>query len=41
MEDNMRTDSDQPHMVTSGARGNWMQFRQIAGMRGLVSEPEG
>ena len=28
-------------MVTSGARGNWMQLRQIAGMRGLVSNPKG
>lgn len=28
-------------MVTSGARGNWMQVRQIAGIRGLVSNPKG
>jgi DNA-directed RNA polymerase subunit beta' len=28
-------------MVTSGARGNWMQVRQIAGMRGLVANPKG
>ena len=28
-------------MVSSGARGNWMQVRQIAGMRGLVSNPKG
>ena len=28
-------------MVSSGARGNWMQMRQIAGMRGLVSNPKG
>ena len=28
-------------MVDSGARGNWMQVRQIAGMRGLVSNPKG
>ena len=28
-------------MVGSGARGNWMQVRQIAGMRGLVSNPKG
>ena len=27
-------------MVTS-ARGNWMQVRQIAGIRGLVSNPKG
>ena len=28
-------------MVTSGARGNMTQMRQIAGMRGLVSNPRG
>lgn len=28
-------------MVTSGARGNWMQIRQVAGMRGLVADPKG
>ena len=28
-------------MVTSGARGNWMQIRQVAGMRGLVADPNG
>jgi DNA-directed RNA polymerase subunit beta' len=28
-------------MVHSGARGNWMQIRQIAGMRGLVNNPKG
>ena len=28
-------------MVTSGARGNWLQVRNIAGMRGLVSNPKG
>ena len=28
-------------MVSSGARGNWMQMRQIAGMRGLVANPKG
>ncbi len=28
-------------MVDSGARGNWMQVRQIAGMRGLVANPKG
>jgi DNA-directed RNA polymerase subunit beta' len=28
-------------MVNSGARGNLMQVRQIAGMRGLVSNPKG
>ncbi|HET9500413.1 MAG TPA: DNA-directed RNA polymerase subunit beta' [Marmoricola sp.] len=28
-------------MVNSGARGNWMQVRQIAAMRGLVANPKG
>jgi len=28
-------------IVGSGARGNWMQVRQIAGMRGLVANPKG
>ncbi|GAA1051199.1 DNA-directed RNA polymerase subunit beta' [Arthrobacter russicus] len=28
-------------MVSSGARGNWMQVRQIAGIRGLVANPKG
>ncbi|EEH64655.1 DNA-directed RNA polymerase, beta' subunit [Gleimia coleocanis DSM 15436] len=27
-------------MVSSGARGNWDQIRQVAGMRGLVSDPK-
>jgi DNA-directed RNA polymerase subunit beta' len=28
-------------MVTSGARGNWLQVGNIAGMRGLVANPKG
>ncbi|PSK99179.1 DNA-directed RNA polymerase subunit beta' [Haloactinopolyspora alba] len=28
-------------MVASGARGNWMQIRQLSGMRGLVANPKG
>src|SRR5688500_767172 len=28
-------------MVSSGARGNTLQIRQIAGMRGLVTNPRG
>ncbi|WP_044493856.1 DNA-directed RNA polymerase subunit beta' [Nesterenkonia massiliensis] len=28
-------------MVSSGARGNWHQVRQIAGIRGLVTNPKG
>ncbi|MCU1425606.1 MAG: rpoC, partial [Microbacteriaceae bacterium] len=41
MEDNMPANNTINRMVTSGARGNWMQVRQIAGMRGLVSYPKG
>ncbi len=41
MEDNMPVGNTINRMVTSGARGNWMQVRQIAGMRGLVSNPKG
>jgi DNA-directed RNA polymerase subunit beta' len=41
MQDNMPADNNINRMVTSGARGNWMQVRQIAGMRGLVSNPKG
>ncbi len=41
MEDNMPENNNINRMVTSGARGNWMQVRQIAGMRGLVSDPKG
>ena len=28
-------------MVSSGARGNWNQISQVAGMRGLVTDPKG
>ncbi|MWB99583.1 DNA-directed RNA polymerase subunit beta' [Agromyces seonyuensis] len=28
-------------MVSSGARGNWLQVRNISGMRGLVNNPKG
>ncbi len=41
MQDNMPVDNNINRMVSSGARGNWMQVRQIAGMRGLVSNPKG
>jgi DNA-directed RNA polymerase subunit beta' len=41
MEDNLPDDNNINRMVSSGARGNWMQVRQIAGMRGLVSNPKG
>ncbi len=41
MQGNFATDNNINRMVSSGARGNWMQVRQIAGMRGLVSNPKG
>jgi DNA-directed RNA polymerase subunit beta' len=41
MEDNLPESNNINRMVSSGARGNWMQVRQIAGMRGLVSNPKG
>ncbi|MFV0463841.1 MAG: DNA-directed RNA polymerase subunit beta', partial [Nostocoides sp.] len=41
MENNIPRDNTIYRMVSSGARGNWMQLRQIAGMRGLVSNPKG
>ena len=43
MEVTMKADPFNPieMMVRSGARGNIMQVRQIAGMRGLVANPKG
>ncbi|MDR1033783.1 MAG: DNA-directed RNA polymerase subunit beta' [Bifidobacteriaceae bacterium] len=41
MRKNFKEDNTILQMVTSGARGNWMQVRQIAGMRGLVANPKG
>ncbi|NNF53127.1 MAG: DNA-directed RNA polymerase subunit beta' [Acidimicrobiales bacterium] len=43
MEVNLKANQFNPieMMVTSGARGNIMQIRQIAGMRGLVANPRG
>ncbi|WP_166352154.1 DNA-directed RNA polymerase subunit beta' [Phytoactinopolyspora limicola] len=35
------SDNSIHRMVHSGARGNWMQIRQLAGMRGLVANPKG
>ena len=39
MQENFPTDNTINRMVTSGARGNWLQVRNIAGMRGLVNNP--
>jgi DNA-directed RNA polymerase subunit beta' len=41
MEDDFPRANPVYMMVHSGARGNWMQVRQIAGMRGLVANPRG
>ncbi|MEO6627113.1 MAG: DNA-directed RNA polymerase subunit beta', partial [Aquihabitans sp.] len=43
MEVNLKAEQFNPieMMVGSGARGNMMQVRQIAGMRGLVANPRG
>ena len=41
MRDNFPERNNINRMVSSGARGNWMQVRQIAGMRGLVADPKG
>ena len=41
MEDNFPRTNPVWMMVYSGARGNMMQIRQIAGMRGLVANPKG
>ncbi|KQQ10222.1 MULTISPECIES: DNA-directed RNA polymerase subunit beta' [unclassified Rathayibacter] len=41
MRANFPTDNTINRMVTSGARGNWLQVRNIAGMRGLVNNPKG
>jgi DNA-directed RNA polymerase subunit beta' len=41
MEDNFPRVNPVWMMVYSGARGNMMQIRQIAGMRGLVANPKG
>ncbi|MGO1736657.1 MAG: DNA-directed RNA polymerase subunit beta', partial [Leucobacter sp.] len=38
---NFPADNSIFRMVSSGARGNWLQIRNIAGMRGLVSDPSG
>ncbi|PFG34031.1 DNA-directed RNA polymerase subunit beta' [Sanguibacter antarcticus] len=41
MQENFPVRNTVYRMVGSGARGNWMQVRQIAGMRGLVANPKG
>ncbi|MBM9433802.1 DNA-directed RNA polymerase subunit beta' [Flaviflexus equikiangi] len=41
MRNNFTERNSVNRMVTSGARGNWTQVRQLAGMRGLVANPKG
>ena len=41
MQGNFPTQNPIFRMVSSGARGNWFQLRQIAGMRGLMANPKG
>ncbi|MEO8528012.1 MAG: DNA-directed RNA polymerase subunit beta', partial [Pseudolysinimonas sp.] len=41
MQDAFPKDNNIYRMVSSGARGNWLQVRNIAGIRGLVSNPKG
>jgi DNA-directed RNA polymerase subunit beta' len=41
MQENFPPTNPVHMMVDSGARGNFMQVRQIAGMRGLVANPKG
>jgi DNA-directed RNA polymerase subunit beta' len=41
MRANFPKDNTINRMVSSGARGNWLQVRNIAGMRGLVNNPKG
>src|SRR5690606_13621629 len=41
MKANFPLDNTINRMVSSGARGNWLQIRNIAGMRGLVNNPKG
>ncbi|WP_343318433.1 DNA-directed RNA polymerase subunit beta' [Arthrobacter sp. TMP15] len=41
MRDSFAASNTINRMVSSGARGNWMQVRQIAGIRGLVANPKG
>lgn len=41
MRKNLTKSNTINRMVSSGARGNWLQVRQIAGIRGLVANPKG
>src|SRR5699024_1871075 len=41
MRTNIPEENSVLRLVESGASGNWMQVRQLAGMRGLVTNPKG
>ncbi|MGO1840024.1 MAG: DNA-directed RNA polymerase subunit beta' [Candidatus Microbacterium stercoravium] len=41
MKDSFPKDNSIYRMVSSGARGNWLQIRNIAAIRGLVNNPKG
>ncbi len=41
MRTNFPEENSVLRLVDSGASGNWMQVRQLAGMRGLVTNPKG
>ncbi|MGO2660175.1 MAG: DNA-directed RNA polymerase subunit beta' [Mycetocola reblochoni] len=41
MRANFPADNTINRMVSSGARGNWLQIRNIAGIRGLVNDTKG
>lgn len=41
LQSNLQKDNSVYMMATSGARGNFQQIRQLAGMRGLMADPQG
>ncbi len=41
LRDSLSEDNPVYMMATSGARGNFQQIRQLAGMRGLMADPQG
>ena len=41
MQESYPKDNNIYRMVSSGARGNWLQIRNISGIRGLVANPKG
>jgi DNA-directed RNA polymerase subunit beta' len=41
LKQELKTDNPVYMMATSGARGNFQQIRQLAGMRGLMADPSG